>query len=98
MFYYVHIIDIQIIPQSPYSVFVNQTGTVFCTAVGLSTPTVQWYKNNTVVNPDHSGQNFQDFKVPTSYPHTTVYTCIARNVSCEHTIAADITVIVQSTY
>ena len=90
------ILDIQITPQSPYTVSVGDTVSLWCRAIGLSTPTVQWYQNDKPVK-SHAEPLVQVFEVPTSTPHTTVYTCVARNFTAidDHNITANITVIVQ---
>lgn len=75
MFY----LDIVITPQSPHTVNVNDPLTIWCAILETSTSkrTVQWYKGDKPVTP-HANLYVQLFKVPTSYPHTTVYTCVAR--------------------
>ena len=57
---------------------------------------MQWYQNNKPVKP-HAEPFVQDYVVPTNDPHTTVYTCIARNFTANvnHNITANITLIVQ---
>ena len=69
---------------------------LFCRAKGRPSPSVQWYKDDTAVNPFLSPMQ-QSFIVPHNMPHTTVYTCKAMNnvgnTECEK--SANITVIVK---
>ena len=63
--------------------------------MGLSNPAVQWYEGNRTVTPQPKACVM--FKVPTSYPHTTVYTCVARNFTgkINSIVAANLTIIVK---
>ena len=62
---------------------------------------MQWYQNDKPVKP-HAEPLVQVVEVSTSTPHTTVYTCVARNftMNVNQNLTAIITVIVQgiSTY
>ena len=91
-------LDIEITPQSPHSVDVDDSLTIWCTALGLSSPTVQWYKGDKPVTP-HADPYVQSFKVPTSYPRTTVYTCVASKFTgnINHTITVNFVVTVKGT-
>ena len=66
---------------------------LLCDAEGLPTPTVQWYKGNRAIG-DLSEKIYY---VPTTTPHTTVYTCVSRNKAGGEirTVKMNITVIVQ---
>ena len=92
------ILDIEITPQSPHTVYVDDPLTIWCAALGLSSPTVQWYEGDKPVEP-HATPYVQLFKVPTSYPHTTLYTCVARKFidNANYTISANLMVTVQGT-
>ena len=71
---------------------------MICEAHGQPIPLVQWYKGTTAVS--YNAQQFQkSYKVPTSAPHSTVYSCVATNNAgnTTHTVRKSIKVIVQST-
>ena len=93
-------IDIEITPKSPYTVNVNDLLTIWCAVRGTSTfkRTVQWYKGDKPVIP-YANPYVQLFQVPTTYPHTTVYTCVARkftgNMNHIGTITANLMVTVK---
>ena len=57
---------------------------------------MQWYQNDKSVKP-HAEPLVQVLEVSTSTPHTTVYTCVARNFTANvnQNVTAIITVIVQ---
>ena len=63
--------------------------------MGPSNSTVQWYEGNKPVTPQAKACVM--FKVPTSNPHTTVYTCVARNFTgkINTIVAANLTIIVK---
>ena len=58
---------------SPYYIDVDDKVQLKCIAEGLPLPTVQWFSNGIAVS--SVGQPQASVTVPTSYPHTTVYTC-----------------------
>ena len=62
-------------PQSPLTVFVNDSLRLFCTAKGLPVPDVHWYEGNAPIIQSLP----QLYLVPTKFPHTTNYTCVATN-------------------
>ena len=78
---------------------VGSLAILYCTAIGKPIPRVQWYKDDTTVNPISSSFQ-QTFIVPTNMPHTTVYTCKGTNYigNIKHTKSATITVIVKGKY
>ena len=78
---------------------VGSLAILYCRAIGKPIPRVQWYKDDTAVNPISSSFQ-QAFIVPTNMPHTTVYTCKGTNYieSMKHTRSASITVIVKGKY
>ena len=67
---------------------------LYCRAIGKPIPRVQWYKDDTPVNPISSPFQ-QPFIVPTNMPHTTVYTCKGTNYieNVKYARSANITVI-----
>ena len=93
--YYVDAPRISINPaQSPHMVFVGETLLLYCIAEGFPIPTIQWYKNHTLI-PE---QTSQIYLASTDTPGTTVYTCEGENnagnmANKAHT---NITVIVRS--
>ena len=82
--------------ESPYMINMRSLALLYCRAIGKPIPQVQWYKDDTAVNPISSSFQ-QTFIVPTNTPHTTVYTCKGTNYieNMKHTISANITVIVK---
>ena len=69
---------VSIANKSPHMTNVGSFVILYCRATGKPVPQVQWYKDNTTVNPISS--SFQQvFIVPTNMPHTTVYTCKGTN-------------------
>ena len=81
---------------SPYETDVGRVAVLYCTARGNPIPTVQWYKDDTAVNPIPLTSQ-QSLIIPTSMPHTTVYTCKGINYAgnIKHTAYTNITVIVK---
>ena len=75
---------------------VGSLAILYCRAIGKPIPRVQWYKDDTTVNPISSYFQ-QPFIVPTNMPHTTVYTCKGTNYieNVKYTRSANITVIVK---
>ena len=75
---------------------VGSLAILYCRAIGKPIPQVQWYKDDTTVNPISSSFQ-QTFIIPTNMPHTTVYTCRGINYigNMKHTRSANITVIVK---
>jgi len=86
-------------PWSSYTASVGQPVTLLCKAEGLPTPTVQWFKNNKAVK-KASNIQLQAFNVPTTSPHSTVYTCVSTNNAggIMHTTKKNISVTVQGIY
>ena len=77
-------------PQSPLTVFVNDSLRLFCAAKGLPVPDVHWYEGNTpIIQPLP-----QLYLVPTKSPHTTNYTCVATNNAGGKTHRASVSIIV----
>jgi len=87
---------ISISPPSPHRIKVGDFLLLLCNAEGLPRPTVQWYKDKNAIGVISD----KIYYVPTTSPHTTVYTCFSRNNACGkiHTVEAKITVIVQCKY
>ena len=75
---------------------VGSLAILYCRAIGKPIPRVQWYKDDTPVNPIPS-PFLQTFIVPTNMPHTIVYTCKGTNYieNVKYTRSASITVIVK---
>ena len=75
---------------------VGSLAILYCRAIGKPIPRVQWYKDDSTVNPI-SSSFLQPFIVPTDMPHTTVYTCKGTNYieNVKYTRSASITVIVK---
>ena len=87
---------VSIANKSPYMTNVGSLAILYCRAIGKPIPRVQWYKDDTTVNPI-SSSFLQPFIVPTDIPHTTVYTCKGTNYieNVKYTRSASITVIVK---
>ena len=62
-------------PQSLYIVNVGEILWLYCIAKGFPIPTIQWYKNNTLIPQQSSSL----YLVSTDTPGTTVYTCEGKN-------------------
>ena len=79
---------------STYKVNIGTKFFLYCIAKGLPTPTIQWYENNTRIPVQTSVLH----EVLTNTPHTTLYSCEAKNNAgnIENTVHANITVIVES--
>ena len=75
---------------------VGNLAILYCRAIGKPIPRVQWYKDDTPVNPISSSFQ-QTFIVPTNMPHTTVYTCKGTNYieNVKYTRSASISVTVK---
>ena len=86
---------VSISPPSPRKIDVGDFLLLLCNAEGLPTPTVQWYKGDDAIG-DHDLSE-KIYYVPTTTPHTTVYTCVSRNKAGgkTRTVNANITIIVQ---
>jgi len=83
--------------QSPHRVTVGTQLLLYCAAEGIPTPTVQWNSNDVPLHPLQ--QPYQQlYLVPTDSPHTTIYTCIARNHirDVDRVAQVNVTVIVDS--
>ena len=87
---------VSIANESPYMTNVDSLAILYCRATGNPIPRVQWYKDDTAVNPISSSFQ-QTLIVPTDMPHTTVYTCKGTNYigNMKHTGSAGVTVIVK---
>ena len=87
---------VSIANKSSYVINVSSLAILYCMAMGKPIPQVQWYKDDTTVNPI-SASFQQTFIVPTDLPHTTVYTCKGTNYikNVKYTRSANITVIVK---
>ena len=87
---------ITISPPSPHRVGIGDFVLFLCSAKGVPTPTVQWFLGDKAIK-EFAALSVQVYYVPTTSPHTTVYTCVSRNtVGGEiRTVKANITVIVQ---
>ena len=87
---------VSISPPSPHRVCVGDFVLLLCNAKGLPVPTVQWYQGSTTVKPVPELSE-QVYYVPTSTPHTTLYTCVSRNMAggTTHTATLNVSVIVQ---
>ena len=81
--------------ESPYMTNVGSLAVLYCRATGNPIPRVQWYKDDTAVNPVSTPFQ-QVFIVPTDMPHTTVFTCKGTNYieNMKHTRSANVTVTV----
>ena len=86
---------ISISPPSPHKVDVGDFLLLLCNANGLPSPTVQWYQGKNPIGARALTEKIH--YVPTTSPHTTVYTCVSTNNAGGElrTVKADITVIVQ---
>ena len=62
-------------PQSPHVVTVGDRLLLYCIAKGFPIPTIQWYKNNTLI----PQQSSPLYLASTDTPGTTVYTCEGKN-------------------
>ncbi|XP_065904077.1 hemicentin-1-like [Dysidea avara] len=62
---------------------------LYCRATGLPNPTLQWYEGSQPANSIEE----QVLDIPTNFPHTTAYTCIANNTI--GTTAVNITIIIE---
>ena len=83
-------------PPSPHEVFVGDFVLLFCKARGLPAPTVQWFKSNQPV--EHVPELYdQVYYASTKSPHTTVYTCVAKNNAggAPRIVKTNMTIIVQ---
>jgi len=69
---------------------------LLCSAKGLPIPTVQWFLGDKAIKA-FAALSEQVYYVPTTFPHTTEYTCVARNKAGSEirTSKANITIIVQ---
>ena len=76
---------------------VGSLAILYCRAIGKPIPRVQWYKDDTPVNPTSSSFQRAFIVLTTNIPHTTVYTCKGTNYieNVKYTRSASITVIVQ---
>lgn len=81
-------------PGSTYKVNVGTKLFLYCIAEGLPTPTIQWYENSVVI-PEQTSMLHE---VITDTPHTTLYSCEAKNNAgnMENTAHASINVTVES--
>ena len=79
--------------ESRHMVFVGDTLLLYCIAEGFPIPTIQWYKNHTLI----PKQTSQVYLASTDTPGTTVYTCEGENNAgnMENKAYADINVIVK---
>ena len=82
--------------ESPYMINVGSLAILYCRATGNPIPRVQWYKDDTAVNPVSTPFQ-QTLIVPTDMPHTKVYTCKGTNYieNMKHTRSANVTVTVK---
>ena len=87
---------VSIANESPYMTNMGSLAVLYCRAAGNPIPRVQWYKDDTTINPISSPFQ-QTLIVPTDMPHTTVYTCKGTNYigNMKYTRSVDITVIVK---
>ena len=65
--------EVAIDPSSPQTVSVNDVLQLNCTITGIPTPTLQWKNGSHVVAIKPL------YNVTTTFPHTTVYTCVGTN-------------------
>ena len=88
---------VSIANESPYMTNVGSLAILYCRAIGKPIPRVQWYKDDTPVNPISSSFKQAFIVLTTNIPHTTVYTCKGTNYieNVKYTRSASITVIVQ---
>ena len=82
--------------KSNYTVSLGTKLFLYCTAMGMPTPTIQWYENSILIPQQTSSL----YIVPTHTPHVTLYSCEAKNNAGnrENMAHANITVTVQSTW
>ena len=80
---------------SPHTVDVGERVLLYCIVEGFPIPTIQWYKNHTLI----PQQSSQVYLASTDFPSTTVYTCEGKNNAgnMQNIARASITVIVKST-
>ena len=85
--------------KSPYTINMGDLAILYCTSLGNPIPRVQWFKDDTAVNPISSPFQ-QIFIVPTNMPHTTVYTCKGINyiANKKHAMSANITITIKGKY
>ena len=76
---------------------VGSLAILYCRVIGKPIPQVQWYKDDTPVNPISSSFQQAFIVLTTNMPHTTVYTCKGTNYieNVKYTRSASITVIVE---
>jgi len=65
--------EVTIDPSSPQTVSVNDVLQLNCTVSGIPTPSLQWKNGSHVVAIKPL------YNVITTFPHTTVYTCVGTN-------------------
>ena len=65
--------EVTVNPTSPQTVSVNGLLQLNCTVSGVPTPSIQWKTGSLVV------ANEPLYNVPTTFPHTTIYTCVGTN-------------------
>ena len=84
---------------SPHIVSVGTRLFLYCEAHAQPTPMVQWYSGTTALH--YIAQPFrQSYRVPTSTPHSTKYSCVVTNNagSTTYTMHESIRVTVQSKF
>ena len=65
--------EVAIDPSSPQTVSVNGLLQLNCIVRGEPSPSIKWKSGSLVV------ANEPLYNVPTTFPHTTVYTCVGTN-------------------
>ena len=72
-----------ITPSSPQTVVVGDVLKLNCTATGLPTPTVQWFRNGVAVTPI-ALKSLQYSEIPALSQQNVIFTCTGINYADKH--------------